>query len=84
MFQSVFLNQVKYLNLSCIECLLLWSSVDIFLHVTLCDCSPSWFDPVYLLIAYYSGLGCTGLVLYHQNIFNIKNKQQSPITSSKQ
>ena len=58
-FLSVFLMHVKYFILSCIECLLLWSIVDIFLHLTLCDCSPSCFDPVYLLLAYYSGLGCT-------------------------
>ena len=83
-FQSGFLNYVKYFILSCIECLLLWSIVDIFLYPTLCDCSLSCFDPVYLLLAYYSGLGCTCLVLYHQPIFNIKNKQQDLITSSRQ
>ena len=57
--QSVFLKHVKYLNVSCIECLLLWSIVHIVLHLTHCDCSPSCFDPVYLLLAYYSGLGGT-------------------------
>ena len=56
-FQTVFLNHVKYFNLSCIECLLLWSIVDIFLYPTLSDCNPSCFEPVYLLLAYYSGLG---------------------------
>ena len=39
-FQSVFLNHVKYFNLRCIECLLLWFIVDIFLLLTLCHCSP--------------------------------------------
>ena len=75
---------VKYCILSCIECLLLWSIVDIFLHLTLCDCSPSCFDPVYLPLAYYSGLRCTCFVLCHHYIFNIKNKRQDSLTSSKQ
>ena len=51
-FQSAFLKHVKYFILSCIECKLLWSIVDRCLYLTHCDCSPSCFDPVYLLVAY--------------------------------
>ena len=44
------------------ELQLLWSIVDSFLYLTLCDCSPSCFDPVYILLPYLwlgiSWIGC--------------------------
>ena len=62
-FQLAFLKHVKYFILSCIECELLWSIVDTSLYLTLWDCSPSCFDPVYLLLAYlWAGLSWSGCI----------------------
>ena len=67
-FQSVFLKHVKYFILSCNVCKLLWSIVDSCLYLTLCDCSTSCFDPVYLLLAYLwlglSRIGCISTINY--------------------
>ena len=62
-FRISFPQTCKYFILNCIECKLLWSIVNSCLYLTLCDCSPSCFDPVYLLLAYlWLGLSWSGCI----------------------
>ena len=61
-FQSAFLKHMKYFIMTCNVCGLLWSIAYSCLYLTHCDCSPSCFDPVYLLPSYLllglSWIGC--------------------------
>ena len=78
--QSDFLKHVKYFILSCIECKLLWSIVDICLYLQpfmLWSClSSTCLSLAWVILEW--------LYFNKKNIFLIKNKQQEPYTSSKQ
>ena len=64
--QISFSQTSKIFILGCFECKLLWSIADSCLYLTLCDCSPSCFDPDYLLLAFLwlrlSWIGCISTI----------------------
>ena len=65
--------------------LMLLSIVDSYLYLTLCDCSPSCFDPDFLLLAYlWLGVSWIGCISANRTCSSSRTRSRKPYTSSKQ